>query len=100
MSYVATARNLLMNGVRQVGKVGCADTTGGVTVERVSARLEIPTKRHEYRLEVEVKVGNQPQSSEQAARMNSVRRRGGCYIVARSVAEAVEQIKAFIASVS
>ena len=50
----------------------------------------------EVRLEVEIKVGNEPQRPEQVARMHSVRARGGCYVLARSVEDAVSQIKAFI----
>lgn len=91
---VKQAINLLAGGVRNVGKVGCADLTGGVVVEReVTATRRQP---HEYRLEVEIKVGDEPQSPEQAARMRSVRARGGCYVLARSVEDAVTQIKAFI----
>lgn len=91
---VKQAINLLASGVRNVGKVGCADLTGGVVVEReVTATRRQP---HEYRLEVEIKVGDEPQRPEQIARMRSVRARGGCYVLARSVEDAVTQIKAFI----
>ena len=79
------AINLLASGVRNVGKVGCADLTGGLSV-----------RGREYRLEVEIKVGDEPQRPEQIARMRSVRARGGCYVLARSVEDAVTQIKAFI----
>lgn len=91
---VKQAINLLASGVRNVGKVGCADLTGGVVVEReVTATRRQP---HEYRLEVEIKVGDEPQRPEQIVRMRSVRARGGCYVLARSVEDAVTQIKAFI----
>lgn len=83
-SRVKQAMNLLASGVRTVGKVGCADLTGGVTVNG-----------REYRLEVEVKVGDEDQRPEQVARMRSVRARGGCYVLCRSVEDAVAQIKAF-----
>lgn len=83
-SRVKQAMNLLASGVRTVGKIGCADLTGGVVVNG-----------GEYRLEVEVKVGDEPQRPEQIARMNSVRARGGCYVLCRSVEDAVAQIKAF-----
>ena len=73
--------------VRTVGKVGCADLTGGVAVNG-----------REYRLEVEVKVGDEEQRPEQVARMRSVRARGGCYVLCRSVEDAVAQIKAFVSS--
>ena len=95
---VKQAINLLASGVRNVGKVGCADLTGGVVVEReVTATRRQP---NEYRLEVEIKVGDEPQRPEQIARMRSVRARGGCYVLARSVEDAVIQIKAFIEGTS
>ena len=86
-SRVKQAMNLLASGVRTVGKVGCADLTGGVVVNG-----------REYRLEVEVKVGDEEQRPEQIARMRSVRARGGCYVLCRSVEDAVAQIKAFVSS--
>ena len=86
-SRVKQAMNMLASGVRTVGKVGCADLTGGVTVNG-----------QEYRLEVEVKVGDEEQRPEQIARMRSVRARGGCYVLCRSVEDAVAQIKAFVSS--
>lgn len=86
-SRVKQAMNLLASGVRTVGKVGCADLTGGVAVNG-----------QEYRLEVEVKVGDEEQRPEQVARMRSVRARGGCYVLCRSVEDAVAQIKAFVSS--
>lgn len=117
-SRVKQAINLLASGVRNVGKVGCADLTGGLVVEELDGNpncacdltkfegtklrcsrcgyiVNAPT-RHEYRLEVEIKVGDEPQRPEQIARMRSVRARGGCYVLARSVEDAVTQIKAFI----
>jgi len=98
-------RHLLANGVRNVGRVGAADLTGGLTIEREVPHVDWPsgkvtptrTERHEYRLEVEVKIAK-PQSEEQCARMESVRRRGGCYVLCHSIAEAVEQIKTFAES--
>lgn len=106
---IKEAKNLLAGGTRNVGKVGCADLTGGVVVERSCGlcswcieRQEMQRcgdkRRHEHRLEVEVKVGDEPQRPEQVARMESVRRRGGCYVLCNSVESAVAQIKAFIAS--
>lgn len=92
MSRVKQAINLLASGVRNVGKVGCADLTGGLTVEIKGA--DEAYYRHEYRLEVEIKVGDE-QRPEQVARMRSVRARGGCYVLARSVEDAVARIKAF-----
>lgn len=86
-SRVKQAMNMLASGVRTVGKVGCADLTGGVAVNG-----------QEYRLEVEVKVGDEEQRPEQVARMRSVRARGGCYVLCRSVEDAVAQIKAFVSS--
>lgn len=110
---VKDAVRLLASGTRNVGKVGCADLTGGVVVEEGEHRAactasHIPLalasccgnllKRREYRLEVEVKVGDEPQRPEQVARMESVRRRGGCYVLCNSVESAVAQIQAFISS--
>ena len=122
---VKQAINLLASGVRNVGKVGCADLTGGVVVEVFEWRCDIcghkaeegpdpkqqgavkfrhascgvfeyqKTESHEYRLEVEIKVGDEPQRPEQVARMRSVRARGGCYVLARSVEDAVSQIVTF-----
>lgn len=114
-SRIKEAKNLLAGGTRNVGKVGCADLTGGVVVERFICQCGRETKRHlvendsckggflstdrhEYRLEVEVKVGDEPQRPEQVARMESVRRRGGCYVLANSVESAVAQIQAFISA--
>jgi hypothetical protein len=101
-SRVKQAINLLASGVRNVGKVGCADLTGGLTVEYPGFELDengehtiAPPSRQEYRLEVEIKVGDEPQRPEQVARMRSVRARGGCYVLARSVEDAVSQIVAF-----
>lgn len=98
---VKDAVRLLSGGTRNVGKVGCADLTGGVVVEvpilEINGSIAART-HHEYRLEVEVKVGDEPQRPEQVARMESVRRRGGCYVLANSVESAVEQIRAFISS--
>jgi hypothetical protein len=95
---VKQAINLLASGVRNVGKVGCADLTGGVVVEVQPFKGTGDERiwRHEYRLEVEIKVGDEPQRPEQVVRMRNVRARGGCYVLARSVEDAVAQIKAFI----
>ena len=97
---VKDAVRLLAGGTRNVGKVGCADLTGGVVVEREQSEYgSCPiTVRREHRLEVEVKVGDEPQRPEQEARMESVRRRGGCYVLCNSVESAVAQIQAFISS--
>ncbi len=86
---IESARNVLSNGVRRVGKVGCADLTGGVIIEMRDG------PNFDVRLEVEIKVGNQEQEPAQVIRMNSVRSRGGCYVLARSVEEAVLAIIAF-----
>ena len=108
-SRVKQAINLLASGVRNVGKVGCADLTGGVVIEGedpckgsglMLKKCEHIRERHEYRLEIEIKVGDEPQRPEQVARMRSVRARGGCYVLARSVEDAVIQIKAFIEGTS
>lgn len=96
-SRVKQAMNMLASGVRTVGKVGCADLTGGVVIEHRCNDIQQPS-RHEYRLEVEVKVGDEDQRPEQVARMRSVRARGGCYVLCRSVEDAVAQIKAFVSS--
>ncbi len=111
--HVQKIRNLLANGVRNVGKVGCADLTGGLVVEcRQCAcgiqwsgngacpngeceRDTVTDARHEYRLEVEIKVGKQPQDPAQVLRMNHVRSRGGCYVLTHSVDEAVAGIVQF-----
>lgn len=105
--HLESARNVLSNGVRRVGKVGCADLTGGLIVEHACGRCAdcrssccdtakcSARSRHEYRIEIEVKVGDEPQRPEQIARMNSVKARGGCYVLARSVEEAVQAIIAF-----
>lgn len=124
------ALRLLQGSIRNIGRVGCADLTGGLTVEVFEWRcdncnylaeegpnpakqkstfrcghcerggnfIHERTYKHEYRLEIEVKVGDGKQRPEQIARMNSVRARGGCYIVARSIDEAVQEIKKFIES--
>ena len=112
-SRVKQAINLLASRVRNVGKVGCADLTGGLTIEgqlirqpHTASARELGSgnrtlaeadaiRRNELRLEVEIKVGDEPQRPEQIARMRSVRARGGCYVLARSVEDAVAQIKAF-----
>lgn len=100
---VKDAVRLLAGGTRNVGKVGCADLTGGVVVEQktyLGVVQDCPATviRAEYRLEVEVKVGDEPQRPEQVARMESVRRRGGCYVLANSVESAIAQIRAFISA--
>lgn len=101
-SRVKQAMNLLASGVRTVGKVGCADLTGGVVIE-TTVPFPPPCRgskiiRTELRLEIEVKVGDEEQRPEQIARMRSVRARGGCYVLCRSVEDAVAQIKAFVSS--
>ena len=114
---IKDAVRLLAGGTRNVGKVGCADLTGGLTLQlrcRECANCKqgyvakdcilVRQDPHgssrcvEVRLEVEVKVGDEPQRPEQVIRMESVRRRGGCYVLANSVESAVEQILAFISS--
>ena len=100
---VKDAVRLLASGTRNVGKVGCADLTGGVVIEQkiyLGIVQDCPPTiiRREYRLEVEVKVGDEPQRPEQVARMESVRRRGGCYVLCNSVESAASQIREFILS--
>ena len=97
-SRVKQAINILSSGVRNVGKVGCADLTGGVRMDfdKMQYYGDGNQQWAEVRLEVEIKVGDEPQRPEQVARMHSVRARGGCYVLARSVEDAVSQIKAFI----
>ena len=114
---VKDAVRLLAGGTRNVGKVGCADLTGGLILQlrcRECANCKQghdvkdcilvqqdprgPRRCIEVRLEVEVKVGDEPQRPEQVARMESVRRRGGCYVLCNSVESAVAQIQAFISS--
>ena len=97
-SRVKQAINLLSSGVRNVGKVGCADLTGGVRMDfdKMQYYGDGNQQWAEVRLEVEIKVGDEPQRPEQVSRMRSVRARGGCYVLARSVEDAVSQIKAFI----
>lgn len=99
---IKEAMNLLASGTRNVGKVGCADLTGGLTIA-MTIPFPPPTRgtqivHVEYRLEVEVKVGDEPQRPEQVARMESVRRRGGCYVLCNSVESAVAQIRDFISA--
>lgn len=97
---VQEAIRLLQGGTRNIGKIGCADMTGGVVAEHklylgITSDCPPTIVKHEYRLEIEVKVGDEPQRPEQIARMNSVWSRGGCYIIARSVEQCVQDIKAF-----
>ena len=100
-SRVKQAINILSSGVRNVGKVGCADLTGGVRMDfdKMQYYGDGNQQWAEVRLEVEIKVGDEDQRPEQVARMHSVRARGGCYVLARSVEDAVSQIKAFIEGV-
>ena len=114
---VKDAVRLLAGSTRNVGKVGCADLTGGLILQLrcrecanckqghgvkdcIMVRQDPRGSRRciEVRLEVEVKVGNEPQRPEQVARMESVRRRGGCYVLANSVESAITQIQAFISA--
>jgi hypothetical protein len=48
------------------------------------------------RLEVEVKTGRAVQQENQVAFMRMIQAMGGCYVVARSVADAIDLVKGFL----
>lgn len=96
INRVKEVAGILTNSVRNTGKIGTADITGGLTLEYKADVYRI--RRVEVRLEIEIKVGDGKQRDAQAVRQASVQRRGGCYILAHSVEEAVQAIVDFRAS--
>ena len=70
------------------GVNGCADISGLVTVDGVGVRLE-----------VEVKSASGRQSADQKRFEAMIRSRGGIYILARSVDEAVATLEAEVARI-
>jgi len=118
---VSEAVSVLAGSIRNTGKTGTADLTGGLMLKHArkgtfqaqeslfnTSRLplagvtpqnatEIPGDSLEIRLEIEIKVGDGKQRPDQVARQNSVTSRGGCYLLVRSVEEAVQGILQFIA---
>ncbi len=119
---VSEAVSVLAGSIRNTGKTGTADLTGGLMLQlardgisltqecplrdRVATNIANPhidyssfsqRKTLEVRLEVEIKVGDGEQRPGQIIRERSVRSRGGCYVLCKSVEEAVQQILAFIA---
>jgi len=86
---MAEAASMLSGALRNTGKIGTADLTGGLTIETLSG------KRLEIRLEIEVKVGDGKQREAQAARERSVLTRGGCYVLCNTVESAIQQILEF-----
>lgn len=131
-SLVREAVSVLAGSIRNTGKTGTADLTGGLTIRHTrksipgaygypsileqlypppintsgttesqenagKGYLESGPLFLEARLEIEVKMGTGQQRPEQIARQNSVISRGGCYLLVRSVEEAVQGILKFIA---
>ena len=122
---VREAISVLAGSIRNTGKTGTADLTGGLILKHPlrhtrkgtsltsegtlsvdpllvpgltnSGTSESQGKTLEVRLEIEVKIGTGTQRPEQVARERSVRSRGGCYVLARSVEEAVQGILLFVA---
>jgi len=86
---IREAASMLSGALRNTGKIGTADLTGGLTIETLSG------KRLEIRLEIEVKVGDGKQREAQAARERSVLTRGGCYVLCNTVESAVQQVLEF-----
>lgn len=80
---VMTGRSLATGRVYTAGIPGQADLTGFIRPEG-------------WRLEVEVKSATGRQRPEQRAFQQAIDHGGGCYILARSVDEAVFQLEAFI----
>jgi hypothetical protein len=70
------------NNVIRMGVAGCADLTGIVTISGIGIRLEI-----------EVKTQKGRQSDQQIRFEKMVRDRGGIYILARSVDDAILQLE-------
>lgn len=120
-SLLREAISVLSGSIRNTGKVGTADLTGGLILRRArdatslaqeslfgaselsqhlstqQAQKKCQRNTLEVRLEVEIKVGDGAQRPEQIARQQSVVNRGGCYVLCRSVEEAVQKILLFIA---
>ena len=71
---------------RRIGQTGQADLVGGLSIVVAGVRIE-------RTLEIEVKMPWGKQSKEQEQRMIALQRRGGIYLLVRSVAEAVEGLK-------
>lgn len=104
VKLIREAVAILAGSIRNTGKIGTADLTGGLVIQRICGRCGCGSGRHcympvriEVRLEIEIKVGDGKQRPDQAAREASVRARGGCYVLCYSVEEAIEQILRFIA---
>lgn len=76
------ARSMESNNVIRMGVAGCADLTGIVTISGIGVRLEI-----------EVKTQKGRQSDQQVRFEKMVQDRGGIYILARSVDDAVLQLE-------
>jgi hypothetical protein len=76
------ARSMESNNVIRMGVAGCADLTGIVTISGIGIRLE-----------VEVKTQKGRQSDQQIRFEKMVRDRGGIYILARSVDDAILQLE-------
>lgn len=82
---VLTARSLRTGKTYTAGLPGQADLTGFIQPEG-------------WRLEVEVKTATGKQRPEQAAFERVITSGGGCYLLARSVADATAQLDAWISS--
>ncbi len=119
---IREAISVLAGSIRNTGKTGTADLTGGLIlrhtrkgISRVQecqlsidqlyqAGVNTPSTTEtqgnviEVRLELEVKVGDGKQRPDQIARQNSVTNRGGLYLLCRSVEEAIQGILNFIAA--
>lgn len=80
------------------GRVGQGDLGGGICLEWWS-ECRILVRRIEVRLEVEVKVDGGKPSPDQLKRQEIFKRRGGLYVIAFTVDDAVKQIVEFKASV-
>ncbi len=72
---------------RRIGQTGQADLVGGLSVVVGNVRIE-------RTLEIEVKMPWGKQSDEQEQRMLALCARGGIYLLVRSVAEAVDGLRA------
>lgn len=76
------ARSMESDNVIRMGVAGCADLTGIVTISGLGIRLEI-----------EVKTAKGRQSDQQIRFEKMVNDRGGIYILARSVDDAISQLE-------
>jgi hypothetical protein len=81
---VMTGRSLATGRVYTAGIAGQADLTGFIRPEG-------------WRLEVEVKSAAGRQRPDQITYQRVIDDGGGCYVLARSVDEAIDQVDAFIA---